>query len=538
MTKRLDLSSGSRWIFYAGVLLALLPLMALRDFTPDNELRYLSITDEALRNHDFFAFYNHGLPYADKPPLYFWLLMLCRWIAGQHYMWLLSLCSLLPAFGVIAVMEKWTASLSSTFRNQALPSSSSSEAESLPSARMMLMTSAYFLGASVILRMDMLMCLFIVLSLFTFWKMHERQAKRRDSWLFPIYLFLALFTKGPLGILIPLCSIIVFLAVERKLRLFTTFWGWKTWGVLLGLCALWFAGVYADGGKEYLDNLLFHQTIDRAVDSFHHKRPFYYYIIAIWYILAPWSIYVVGAMIADLRRPAKLPSLQQFFLTVSLTTLVLLSCISSKLQIYLLPALPFLVYSSMMSLPKYQDKLLTKIAIGFPSAIFALALPAVGAAIYFGWVKYDGPAFVYDAATILTAGGFYGLLMLARKGVYASIKSAGWTLLAAVFVGAWAMPYFNPGMGYGELCKKAADISTKENIDDIYVWKIKRPENMDVYLGKEIIILDEDSLPDLTRLGSALLMVKEKDTENFRDLPTENVGPYAIIRTDATASRP
>lgn len=53
------------------MLLTLLPIMLLRDFTPDNELRYLSIADEALRNHTFFAFTNHGVAYADKPPFTF-----------------------------------------------------------------------------------------------------------------------------------------------------------------------------------------------------------------------------------------------------------------------------------------------------------------------------------------------------------------------------------------------------------------------------------------------------------------------------------
>jgi len=52
-------------------LLALLPMMIGRDFTPDNELRYLSIVDEALRNGTLFAFTNQGEIYADKPPLYF-----------------------------------------------------------------------------------------------------------------------------------------------------------------------------------------------------------------------------------------------------------------------------------------------------------------------------------------------------------------------------------------------------------------------------------------------------------------------------------
>ena len=34
-------------------LLALLPVMVLRDFTPSNELRYLSIADEASRDGRF-----------------------------------------------------------------------------------------------------------------------------------------------------------------------------------------------------------------------------------------------------------------------------------------------------------------------------------------------------------------------------------------------------------------------------------------------------------------------------------------------------
>ena len=37
-------------------LIALLPIMLLRDFTPSNELRYLSIVDEALRNGTLFKF--------------------------------------------------------------------------------------------------------------------------------------------------------------------------------------------------------------------------------------------------------------------------------------------------------------------------------------------------------------------------------------------------------------------------------------------------------------------------------------------------
>ena len=38
------------------LLLAVLPVLIFRDYTPSNELRYLSIVDEALRNGDIFTF--------------------------------------------------------------------------------------------------------------------------------------------------------------------------------------------------------------------------------------------------------------------------------------------------------------------------------------------------------------------------------------------------------------------------------------------------------------------------------------------------
>ena len=67
---------------YALYIVAFLPIFSFRDFTPDNELRYLSIADEALQNGSFITFFNHGLIYADKPPLYLWIVMLGKSIFG------------------------------------------------------------------------------------------------------------------------------------------------------------------------------------------------------------------------------------------------------------------------------------------------------------------------------------------------------------------------------------------------------------------------------------------------------------------------
>ena len=92
---------------YFILLILVIPVLILRDFTPNNELKYLSIVDEALRDGHFFTFYHQGELYADKPPLYFWLLMLSKWIWGEYNMFGLSLFSIIPALISIYIMNKW-----------------------------------------------------------------------------------------------------------------------------------------------------------------------------------------------------------------------------------------------------------------------------------------------------------------------------------------------------------------------------------------------------------------------------------------------
>lgn len=168
------------------LLLAVLPVLIFRDYTPSNELRYLSIVDEALRNGDIFTFTNHGIQYADKPPLYFWILMLGKWLLGNHAMWFASLFSFIPALVIMLVMDRWVEREVSVANRL--------------SAQLMLMSCGLFLGLAVVLRMDMLMCMFIVLALRTFYQMLKGQgSKNWNQFLFPFYIFMAVFSKGTCG---------------------------------------------------------------------------------------------------------------------------------------------------------------------------------------------------------------------------------------------------------------------------------------------------------------------------------------------------
>lgn len=140
--------------------------MILRDFTPDNELRYLSIVDEAIINGDIFTFTNQGIIYADKPPLYFWLMMLGKVILNGHRMWFLSMLSFIPALVTLITMTKWMRILNAG-------KETSEKRTNENAAILMLMTSGLFLGLTIVVRMDMLMVMFITLSLFTFYKIYH-----------------------------------------------------------------------------------------------------------------------------------------------------------------------------------------------------------------------------------------------------------------------------------------------------------------------------------------------------------------------------
>lgn len=350
----------------------MLPAIALRDVTPDNELRYLSIADEALRNGSVFCFTNHGETYADKPPLYLWIVMLGRLLFGQNCAWFIGLFSLVPMLLCGYVMDRWARPLLTVAQRQ--------------SALLMLFTCGFFPGLGLTLRMDMLMTLWILLALRKVYDIALSGPDRAGEAMLGLYTFMALFTKGPLGVLIPLLGSLAWLVATGRAGLFRRIWGWPAWAVLLAGCAAWFGGVYAEGGYPYLDNLLFHQTVDRSVNAFTHARPWWYYLAHMWYIMAPWSLLIAWLAIEHRGELAQGP-FRRMMIAVFVVTIAMLSCISSKLQVYMLPAIPFGVYlgASLME-GRTLQRVVNVIAIAVLVLLFAAswALPSLNPSISYG----------------------------------------------------------------------------------------------------------------------------------------------------------
>ena len=484
---------------FAFTFICLFPVMLLRDFTPSNELRYLSIADEAIADGHIFAFYNHGIPYADKPPLYFWIVMLCRLLFGHHSCLALSMFSLIPAFGIIGIMDKWVMKGKPVMDRMALAG--------------MTLTCVMFLGTMIVLRMDMLMCLFIVLALWTFYRMYTGDgARKSDSVMLPVWIFLALFTKGPVGLLMPPLAIAVFLAVKRDWKGFGKYLGLKTWGIIAGLAAIWLGCVWFEGGSEYIDNLLVKQTVGRAVNAFTHAKPFWFYLVAILWCLAPYCLLLVGTFVASLMPVRKTnvteasgfepvtsvankqhrSDLEVLFLCAIIATIAMLSSFSSKLPIYLVPIFPFCVYLFPIVLDRIGERGWMRWAVGIFSIIFTIiglaALLALFGAVHIPAVDellneypFAHEAPIINGVILLTLSNALGVFFLIKRKVWnipTLLLGAG--LFLTVFSASAVVNDINPYIGYGAICAKVPEGT------DVATVFLHRPENIDAYIGRQI----------------------------------------------------
>lgn len=516
----------------------LLPMMIGRDYSPANELRYLNIVDEAISNGNVFAFTNQGEAYADKPPFYFWLMMLCKLICGGHNMLALSLLSFIPACVMIAVMDRWLCT--------AFPERFS--VRKRVAAALMLATSGLYLGMSVFLRMDMLMCMWIVLAMWTFWKMDNGIGNvRTQRWLLPIFIFMALFTKGPVGLLVPPLAIVVYLLFQRRGKDIFKYLGIRTWAVIAALCAFWFAGVFIDGGKDYLNNLLFHQTVGRAVNSFHHKAPVWFYIGMIWAVLAPWCLAVIPSTVRGLLKGGneehtESTGYEKLFTLTVFSTFVMLSCFSSKLAIYLAPVFPFAVYLFPAVRERNKWDGWSTLSLFIPSVLFTLigvilAVVSVVCSIFSSVPEFLNYPFlasksIFAGGLVLAAGGLVSQVQMTRfKGEWERpVSTISVSMLVAMFFISLNMSSINDYVGYGNMCKLVPEEG------EVYTLGVYRPENMDVYIGRDIYSFDKDVdsflmlapkkgtlLVSLSTLGGSDALIEYLEDQEF-----EICGPYAV----------
>jgi len=339
-------STDPRDIRMDWLLLLLLALVliatgvGLRDPWPADEPRFAIIARDMMLSGDWLIPQVGGDIYADKPPLFFWLLGISMW-ATQSVRVGFLLPSLLAGVGCIVLVYD----LARRFWNR----------ETGLLAAVVLSFSVQFVWQARQAQIDAMLCFWTTLGLYGL----LRHCLLGPAWRWYAVGWaaagLGIITKG-VGFL-PLLILVPFALMRRSQWTprvsFVGGWRWLLGPLaLLAAVSIWLAPMLLAAQDDpqiaaYRDEILFHQTVDRYAAAWHHREPFWYFLVEVipglWLPLTAllpwlWSHWRMAFRDRDMRVVLPLAWVVLVVLFFSLS--------SGKRGVYVLPALPALVLAA------------------------------------------------------------------------------------------------------------------------------------------------------------------------------------------------
>ncbi|HEY5906938.1 MAG TPA: hypothetical protein VIZ31_02785, partial [Vicinamibacteria bacterium] len=237
------------------------------------------------------------------------------------------------------------------------------------------------------------------------------------SWALPVAFAaagLAALAKGPLGLVLPGLVVAGFAVAVRDLQPLRLALHPRGLLVLLLVAAPWYAAIFADQGRHFVDVFLLNHNVSRFTSTVHnHPGPVVYYVPVLLAGLFPSSGLVVLAF-SGLRPRAN--QAQMFLLLWLVLPLAFFSLAGSKLPGYILPCLPPLALLMGRAAARLMDREGNADAPAEPprvalrtAALIGLALGALLAAGPFVLRSQGEPAW----ASVLPAGVWALLIALA-----------------------------------------------------------------------------------------------------------------------------
>jgi 4-amino-4-deoxy-L-arabinose transferase-like glycosyltransferase len=366
----------------------------LRDPWPADEPRFALIAQDMLRSGDWMIPRVGGDLYADKPPVYFWLLSASMALTGSMRLGFL-LPSLLAGVGSVLLVYD----LLRRVRGR----------EVAFAGALVLLFTFQFVWQFRQAQIDATLCFFTTLGLYGL--LRHLFAGPSIGWFFVGWAAagLGVITKG-VGFL-PLLALIPYAILSAR--------GWRStathrdhrWWLgpvfFLGAIACWFVPmmlVTSAGGEllDYRNEILFQQTVTRYADAWHHHEPFWYYPVRVipllWLPLSALLPWLVPAWRKALRGDA---DHRDTFVAVLLAWVLLVvlffSASSGKRGVYVLPAVPALAMAAATWLPQVLRARRSRM-LGFILGSVLTAVVLLGAGY-----------FAIDAAAAAKVVGEYGL---------------------------------------------------------------------------------------------------------------------------------
>jgi 4-amino-4-deoxy-L-arabinose transferase-like glycosyltransferase len=339
--------------------LVLYPRLDFPLFEPD-ESRYAQIPREMLQRGDLVLPTLQGEPYLDKPPLFYWLVMLSYRAFGVHD-WAARLVPALAVHATILVTYM-------------LGRRSLGERAALAGA-LALAVAPGFASMARLLILDGLLTLCVAVAVLAGFEAVRGDRFRWGWWLLSACATgLGVLTKGPVAVLL----LVPVLVLHRMLTGGGCRPGWRGWlafaVVVLAISLPWYVAL-AQRLPGFLGYFFWEHNLKRFLAPGIHVRGFWFYGPVVLLALLPATLFAVplGRFLLRLDEPCGKSRELGFHLLAGGWCVAFFTLSACKLPTYILPALPFFALVAGYFLAQ-TDRLRSRFVQGLAATSFAALL--------------------------------------------------------------------------------------------------------------------------------------------------------------------
>jgi len=523
-----------QWLWF--FLIAMVVLAAgygLRDPWPADEPRFVLAARQMVESGDWL-FPHRGIElYADKPPLYFWILGAAHALVG-NWRWSFLLPSLLAGMGVLWLV----CDLGRRLWNP----------RAGLYAGMAVLCAVQFVYQFKRAQIDPSLVFFTTLSLYGLCRHLLLGPHWRWFWIGCFAAGIGVILKG-VGFL-PLLALLPYAAMRRaKWNGMADLGNGNAWRWALGLVlvfvaiALWLVpmliAAHADampGHRAYVHDLLFRQTLERYADPWHHQKPFWYFGQIALLFWAPFSLafFWLWRNWRDAWRARD----ARVWLPLAWGLLVVLffSFSAGKRDMYILPALPAFALAAAPFLPALCERRgFRRVLWGFAFGL-GLLLLGLGASVLLGHARFldnvlddrGADAAVHGLGLFLLGAGAIGTLAaLVLRPVRAVAATA--VLLIALWCGYGLIVYrlLDASSSARELMQAARQAAGPGVVIGLVDWK---EQNLLQAVGPTVEF--GFRAPRAEQLRHAEMWMRTEPARRRLLVPDSDTGADACLRLD------
>ncbi|HTT67702.1 MAG TPA: glycosyltransferase family 39 protein [Gemmatimonadales bacterium] len=264
-----------------------------------------------------------GLPYLDKPALYFRMVALSMSALGET-----ETAARLPgALAALALLGLVWAFCRHAWGGRAAAL-----------AVLVVGTTPLIVAFARIVILDMPLALFVTGAILAGFRAEERDGAARAAWYLAAAACAGVGTllKGPVGFLLPVLVLVAFNLVDGNARALGRVFAARNVLLFLAIVLPWFLGL-AWVRRDFAYYGLVEESLHRfTTSSFHRTAPWWYYAPVTFAVLFPWSLLLPESVAGALRARARWTRADRLLMTWAVVVVLFFSVSQSKLPGYVL----------------------------------------------------------------------------------------------------------------------------------------------------------------------------------------------------------